>query len=34
LIAVLKTLGLRLSVTEKKEANAAQTKEGDDSVAA
>jgi len=34
LIAVLKTLGLRLSVVEKQPANAAQTKEGEDSAAA
>jgi probable addiction module antidote protein len=34
LIAVLKTLGLRLSVAEKQQGKATQTKEGDDSVAA
>ena len=34
LVAVLKTLGLRLSVREKQQVEAAQAKSGDDSVAA
>jgi probable addiction module antidote protein len=34
LVAVLKTLGLRLSVAEKRPVEAAQAKDGDDSVAA